>query len=77
MALVNTKISQYSISCGNMAIIWNKINGMVETGKALKGLTEPKFRKAALRKAGKVSMSPVLSAVKSAAPAFTNLSNQK
>jgi hypothetical protein len=57
-----------------MAIIWNRINGMVETGKALKGLTEPKFRKAALRKAGKVAMSPVLSAVKTSAPAFTNLS---
>ena len=57
-----------------MAVSKYKVKGMKELSKALDGLTEPKFRKAALRKAGKTSMSPVLTAVKAAAPVWTNLS---
>lgn len=57
-----------------MAVVTYKINGMKETSKALDQLTVPKFRKAALRKAGKTAMSPVLSALKSAAPVWTDTS---
>lgn len=57
-----------------MAVVKYKVLGMKQTSKALDGLTLPKFRKAALRKSGVVSMAPVLSALQSAAPTLKSTS---
>lgn len=56
-----------------MAVIKYKLRGLKETSKALDKLTEPKFRKAALRSAGVTAMSPALSAIKAAAPVWRDL----
>ena len=45
-----------------------RLNGFKELGFALNGLTEPKFRKAALRRSGKAAMQPVYNDVKRLAP---------
>lgn len=47
--------------------------GFSELDKALEELIEPKFRKAALRKAGKEAMKPVLNAAKKDAPILKNV----
>lgn len=57
-----------------MAIVDYKVDGLKGLSKALNGLTEPKFRKAALRTAGRKAMAPVLAAAKARAPVWTDTS---
>lgn len=57
-----------------ISITQYRLSGFKELDHALRGLTEPKFRKAALRRSGKAAMQPVYDDVKRLAPTLKDSS---